>query len=378
MSPEHRPRTVLVTGISRYIGSRVAAALAADPSIGRVIGVDTVAPGRADLDRLGRTEFVRADIRNPLIAKVIAGSSVDTVVHASVTATPHGAGGRAPMKEMNVLGTMQLLAACQKADSVQRLVLKSTTAVYGSSPRDPAVFAEDTTPKALPRSGYGKDAVEVEGYVRGFSRRRPDVDVTVLRFSNFIGPTIDSALVRYFTLPVLPTALGHDPRLQFLHEADAVEILRLAAVTPRPGVFNVAGDGALLLSQAIRRAGKVPVAIPGPAVDLVSRWVRRSGLVDFSPEQLGLLSYGRVVDTGKVEAAFGFRPRYTSEEAFASFLSGRPVAPVVPPARVDAAVDALGGLIGLRPSTLATTLAATPRRAAAAAGATTRRGLRHG
>src|SRR5205823_485759 len=145
-------QTVLVTGISRYIGSRVAAALAADPSVGRVIGVDTVAPGRADLDRLGRTEFVRADIRNPLIAKVIATSSVDTVVHASVTATPHRAGGRAPMKEMNVLGTMQLLAACQKSDSVQRLILKSTTAVYGSSPRDPAVFAEDTPPRALPGS----------------------------------------------------------------------------------------------------------------------------------------------------------------------------------------------------------------------------------
>lgn len=343
-------QTVLVTGISRYIGSRVAAALAADPSIGRVIGVDTVAPGRADLDRLGRTEFVRADIRNPLIAKVIAGSSVDTVVHASVTATPHGAGGRAPMKEMNVLGTMQLLAACQKSDSVQRLVLKSTTAVYGSSPRDPAVFTEDTPPRALPRSGYGKDAVEVEGYVRGFTRRRPDVDVTVLRFSNFIGPTIDSALVRYFTLPVLPTALGHDPRLQFLHEADAVEILRLAAVAPHAGVYNVAGDGALLLSQAIRRAGKVPVTIPGPAVDLVSRWVRRSGLVDYSPEQLGLLSYGRVVDTSRVEETFGFRPRYTSEQAFAAFLRDRPVTPLIRPERVTSVVGAVGGLVGLAPS----------------------------
>ena len=339
---------MLVTGISRYIGSRVAAALAADPSIGRVIGVDTVPPGRADLDRLGRTEFVRADIRNPLIAKVIAGSGVDTVVHASVTATPHRAGGRAPMKEMNVLGTMQLLAACQKADSVQRLVLKSTTAVYGSSPRDPGVFDEDTPPRALPRSGYGKDAVEVEGYVRGFSRRRPDVDVTVLRFSNFIGPTIDSALVRYFSLPVVPTALGHDPRLQFLHETDAVEILRLAALGGHAGVYNVAGDGALLLSQAVRRAGKIPVAIPGPAVNAVSRSLLRAGLVDFSPEQLGLLSYGRVVDTGRVAEVFGFRPRFTSEQAFASFLHERPVTPVVPAARVASVFDTVGGLVGAR------------------------------
>ena len=153
---------------------------------------------------------------------------MDTVVHLNITATPRGAGGRASMKEMNVIGTMQLLAACQKSASVRRLVVKSTTAVYGSSSRDPALFTEETEPKALPRSGYAKDAVEVEGYVRGFARRRPDVTVGVLRFTNFIGPRIDSPLVRYLGLPVVPTILGFDPRVQLLHEDDALEVLRLA------------------------------------------------------------------------------------------------------------------------------------------------------
>src|SRR5262245_16014509 len=189
---------VLVTGVSRYLGSRLAARLAADPAVARVVGVDTVAPGRELTPLLGRTEFVRADIRNPLIAKVIAAADVDTVVHVNITATtPRAAGGRMSMKEMNVIGTMQLLAACQKSASVRRLVVKSTTAVYGSSPRDPAVFTEHMEPKAVPRSGYAKDAVEVEGYVRGFGRRRPDVTLTVLRFTSFIGPRIDSPLTRY-------------------------------------------------------------------------------------------------------------------------------------------------------------------------------------
>ena len=182
------PRVVLVTGVSRHLGGLLAARLVADPTIERVIGVDTVPPPRELAGTLGRTEFVRADIRNPLIAKVIAAAEVDTVVHLNITATPRGAGGRASMKEMNVIGTMQLLAACQKSASVRRLVVKSTTAVYGSSSRDPALFTEETEPKALPRSGYAKDAVEVEGYVRGFARRRPDVTVGVLRFTNFIGP----------------------------------------------------------------------------------------------------------------------------------------------------------------------------------------------
>ena len=92
------PAVVLVTGVSRWLGGALAAELAADPSIGRVIGVDTVPPSPEMLRRLGRTEFVRADIRNPLIGKVIAAASVDTVVHMNISSTPAGSGGRAPVR----------------------------------------------------------------------------------------------------------------------------------------------------------------------------------------------------------------------------------------------------------------------------------------
>src|SRR5207245_7906727 len=169
---------------------------------------------------------VRADIRNPIISKVITAAEVDTVVHMNVIATPTSAGGRSSMKEINVIGTMQLLAACQKAPSVRKLVVKSTTAVYGASPKDPALFTEDEEPRALPRSGFGKDSVEVEGYVRGLARRRPDVLVTVARFANFMGPRIKTPLTTYFQMPFVPTVLGFDPRLQFGHEEDGLEVLR--------------------------------------------------------------------------------------------------------------------------------------------------------
>jgi len=326
-------RRVLVTGVSRYLGGRLATLLQADREVESVIGVDTIPPRRD----LGRAEFVRADIRNPLIAKVIGSAQVDTVVHMNLIATPLGAGGRTAMKEINVIGTMQLLAACQKAPTVRRLVVKSTAAVYGSSSHDPALFTEDMEPRELPRSGYGKDAVEVEGYVRGFGRRRPDVEITMLRFANFIGPRIETVLTRYLMLPVVPTSLGYDPRIQFCHEDDGLEILRLAAMERRPGIFNAGGEGVLLLSQAIRRAGRPSVAIPTPAVSLTGGLLRRFGLVDFSPEQLRFLEHGRAADVTRLRERFGYQPQYSTAEAFADFVQGRDLRQIIEPERMATA-----------------------------------------
>ena len=338
------PSVVLVTGVSRHLGGRLAALLADDPSIERIIGVDTVPPPRRL--PLGRTEFVRADIRNPLIAKVIATAAVDTVVHLNITAVPRAAGGRASMKEMNVIGTMQLLAACQKSASVRQLVVKSSTAVYGSSSRDPALFTEEMEPRSLPRSGYAKDSVEVEGYVRGFARRRPDVSVAVLRFTDVIGPGADSLLLRYLRLPVVPTVLGFDPRVQLLHADDALAVLRLATKSGRPGTVNVGGAGVLLLSQMVRRAGRVPAArealgMVAPLVHVVGDVVRRAGLLDFSREQLSFLEFGRVVDTTRLRTEFGYTPRYDTVAAFDDVVRDRGLGMRVPPAAVRRAEGAI-------------------------------------
>ncbi|MGW6198526.1 NAD-dependent epimerase/dehydratase family protein [Kribbella sp. NPDC055110] len=308
-------QVVMVTGVSRDAGARCARRLADDPSIGTVLGVDVVPP-RAEL---GRVRFVRADIRNPVIAKVIAAEDVDTVVHTGVVATPGSAGGRSSMKEINVIGTMQLLAACQKAPGVAKLVVKSSTTVYGAGARDPAMFTEEMAPRAIHHHGLSKDAVEVEGYVRGFARRRPDVCVSTLRMANWIGPKTDSPIARYFAMPVVPTVFGYDARLQFLHEDDGVEAIHHATVHDLPGTFNLAGDGVLSLSQAIRRLGRPTLRLPSFTASSTAAAVRRARLADFSPDQITFLTYGRGVDTTRMRTEFGFEPRYTTAEAFDDF-----------------------------------------------------------
>jgi UDP-glucose 4-epimerase len=337
------PAVVLVTGVSRWLGGALAAELAADPAIERIIGVDTVPPSAELLPQLGRTEFVRADIRNPLIGKVIAGASVDTVVHMNISSSPARAGGRAPMKELNVIGTMQLLAACQRARSVRRVVLKSSTAVYGASPRDPAVFTEAMQARRVPSGGFAKDSVDIEGYARSFARRRPDTAVAVLRFTNFIGPRIDSLLTGFFRMPVVPTALGYDARVQLLHEDDALAVLVRATTGDFAGTVNVGGQGTLLLSQAIRRLGRVQVPVPTQALGSVGRLFRRFGFVDYSPEQMRFLNFGRVVDTTVLRTEFGYTPRYTTAAALDDYA--RTVPAVLSPDLVAAATTRARGLV---------------------------------
>ncbi len=333
-------RVVLVTGVARQLAGRFVRRLQREADVDRVIGVDSTPPTR----RLGGVEFVRADIRQPSIGSVLAEHRVDTVVHLDVNATAlHPRGSMTALKETNVIGTMQLLGACQKAPSVRRVVVRSSTGVYGSAPRDPAVFDEATPPKALPSGGFAKDVVEVEGYVRGFARRRPDVSVTVLRFAHVLGPTVDSPMSGYFSLPLLPTVLGYDPRLQFVHEDDAVEVLRRAAGEAvrgsfSSGTFNVAGDGVLLLSQCARRLGRPTVPILLPALRWGGSLLRSVGVTDFSPEQIRMLTHGRVVRTARMREVLGFEPRYTTADALDAFACSRP-AGLLPPAEVGRAVD---------------------------------------
>ena len=310
----------MVTGVSRFLGARVASRLAADPRIERVIGLDPRDPPPSLAGLLTDVELIRADARAAL--GVIGELGAEAVVHLAVTSVPDAqTGGRAAMKEQNVIGTMQLLAAAQGAGGLRKLVVRSSTAAYGASFRDPAVFTEDTEPRAVPRGSFARDILDIEGYVRGFRRRRPEVAATVLRFAPFISSTAETSLTRYFSQPLVPTVLGRDARLQFVHVDDALEILHRSVVEDHPGTFNVAGSGVLVLSQAVRRAGRISVPLPEGTLSSVAAVARNVGVGQIGLDQIDLFVHGRVVDTSRLVKEFGFTPR-TTAAAFNDFING--------------------------------------------------------
>jgi UDP-glucose 4-epimerase len=312
-------RRVLITGVSRFLGLRLAKRLEKDENVELVVGVDLEEPP-IPIEGL---EFMRADIRNPLIARVLESTGVDTLIHTNIASGPARFGGRSQMKENNVIGTMQLLAAAQRAKKIKKVVMKSSSAIYGSAPGEPSLIPENHASRQVDISGYGKDCAEAETYARDFGRRRPDVDLAILRTQNVVGPTVRTNITDYLSLPIVPTALGYDPRLQLLHEEDAVEALYLAMTQECRGIFNVAADGIVYLSKAIRLLGKVQLPLILPLAQSAAGGLRRFGLVDFPVDQLKLILYGRVVLTLRARETLGFVPAYTTEDCVIDFRSRR-------------------------------------------------------
>jgi UDP-glucose 4-epimerase len=85
-----------------------------------------------------------------------------------------------------------------------------------------------------------------------------------------------------------------------------------------PGIYNVAGDGLLPWSEVARICGKRTVPMPPFGMGLATAPLRRIG-VEFPPEFLTLLKYGRGVDNRRFKHA-GFRYQYTSAGTIQAFV----------------------------------------------------------
>jgi len=300
---------VLVTGISTYWGGRLAQAIEKDANVEAIVGVSPDDP----ICELERTEFVRVGLQHALLRRIVDAAEIDTVVDArlvvdSLQASPRQA------HETNVIGTMNILAACGGPDStVRKVVFKSSAHYYGCEQDDPAFFTEGMRRPHAARTRLESDIVEAEKAVDGFAQRNPEVTVTVLRFCNALGPDLRTTHTRLFDLPAVPSILGFDPRYQFIHEEDLVGVLRFAVERDLPGVYNAAGDGVLALSEVASLLGK-PLApiLPPWGSSLAAAALRPLG-VRVPDEVLNQLRYGRGLDNRKLKAA-GYSYGYTSRE----------------------------------------------------------------
>ena len=309
---------ILVTGLGTFWGSRLAQALEQIDGIETIVGLDTHEP-RLPLER---TEFVRADSNYSILDRIVRATKVDTVLHTHLIVDSTEISGRA-LHEINVIGTMNLLAAAGAAGSPERkVIVKSSTRMYGSNYKDPYFFRESMNRTRPPRTRVERSLLEAASFVRDFAIDNPHVTVSKLRFTNVLGDDVTTPFSKALRLPLAPEVLGFDPRLQFTHEADVTGALVFATLNEVPGAFNIAGDGSLPWSEVCAIVGRRRFALPPLLTQWAAEPLRIARILDLPPEVLSLLRYGRALDNSAFKRT-GFRYLYSTAgtvDAFARSL----------------------------------------------------------
>ncbi len=288
-------RRILIAGIGTHWGTELALRLERDPAVESIIGIDT-SPPQADLER---TEVLEADIRSPVIARLLPSTGADTLVHAGILWYPEPDKPVRALHDINVIGTLQLLAACERSSTIERVVVRGSAAIYGCQPAGPSFFTEEMA-RAFPlRTRFQRDIGELEGYFENFARRHSELTCCMLRYQPEIGAGLRSPLSRYLSLPAVPTQLGFDPRLQLIHADDATGALHAATMNPIRGAVNVAPSGSISLSRTLRLLGRTQVPLPHPLFGpAMSRLGRQLGAGSLLGDGIRMLRYGRGVDNG--------------------------------------------------------------------------------
>jgi UDP-glucose 4-epimerase len=303
-------RRVMITGVSGYWGTRLALRLEQDPRYEAILGVDTRIPTAG---QFRRTEFIGVDVKSPVILDILHAQRIDTVVHLALISSVD----KEQVLDNNVLGTRHILAACAEV-GVQKLILKSSTTVYGARADNPNYLPESWPLRARPYHPYFRSYLEVERYAAEFLGQYPDVCVNLLRFPSVLGPTADTSLTRYLHERAVPTVLGFDPLYQVLHEDDVTGAMVSAVERDVRGPVNVAADGVLYLHHIIRMAGKTPWPVITPLNYPLLNTL--SALPLMPVPHIDFLRYLWVADTTRMREELGFQPAHTAVETVQDFV----------------------------------------------------------
>lgn len=313
------PGVIAVTGTKSFLAQGLVARLLERTPQLRVVGMDLRRPFRLD----GRVRFHRVDLSEPTagdqVAEVLRRERVDALVHCAFRREP------TPDLEMDheveTIGSLHVMNACAAA-KVRRLVVASSTMLYGPYPDNPNFLTEQHPLRGHPEAHCVMNRVELEKLLARWMEKHPDTEVTVLRHGWMFGPGHWDHVVRYFSLPVVPMVMGYDPLMQLVHEEDVISAFERAVLAPHPGVYNVVGRGVLPLSTLLRLAGKRILSLPSPLLYRMAYYPTQQQSGDPPAAFYDYLRYLWVADGRRGWDAFG-EPVYTTKEAWISFVSSR-------------------------------------------------------
>lgn len=291
--------SVAVTAAAGALGRAVTAALAADPHVVRLLGVDVDEPAMPP----GRLAFHRG--RPGDAATRAACDGVDVLVHLG--AVPTRAASAAGSDADVVRGTREALALAQ-ACGAGAFVFVSTALVYGAHADNPVPLTEGDPVRADPAVPEAYHAALAEEAVMAFAAANPAVTVALLRPTSILGEDADTHLSRLLEAWRPPSVAGYAPPLQAVAVEDVASAVHRVVADRLEGVFNVAPDGWLTARDVAVLTGRRPLRLPeATAWGALSALRGRAGQVQAagvltSPGDLDVLMHPWVIDAGRLRA----------------------------------------------------------------------------
>ena len=223
---------------------------------------------------------------------------------------------------MDVNGTRNLLQACVQ-QGVQRIVVSSSGAAYGYHADNPAWLTENMPVRGNKVFAYAHHKRLVEEMLAEYRHSHPALEQVVLRIGTILGATVRNQITDLFEKPRLLAIRGSDSPFVFIWDQDVVGIIVRAVSGGPPGIYNVAGDGALTIHEIAARLGKPTLQLPAWLLQAALAVLKPLGLTQYGPEQLDFLRFRPVLLNTKLKTAFGYTPTYTSAEVFELYRQAR-------------------------------------------------------
>ncbi|OZG73403.1 NAD-dependent epimerase [Hahella sp. CCB-MM4] len=220
----------------------------------------------------------------------------------------------------NVIGTHRLLDLCHKYH-IGKVVILSTYHVYGANAYNPALIDESAPLKAAELTMDLIDSVELENLANIYLWRYPDLNITVLRPCNIVGPGVKNTISTLLSSQYTPVLAGFSPMMQFIHIDDMADAIALTVVKTKGGIYNVATDDWVAYQEALAASAcrKIPiVSVPPVLPKMISSVLR---LRSFPSYLINYFKYPVILDGTLFNTTFGFNPQYSLNEIFRYYRS---------------------------------------------------------
>jgi len=218
----------------------------------------------------------------------------------------------------NVLGTQRLFDLCVKY-GVHHVIVMSTHFVYGAHAFNPAFLTESAPLKASELTMDLVDSVELENLSMIYLWKYPDLNMTILRPCNIVGPGVNNTMSLLLMQERAPVLAGFSPIMQFIHVEDMADAIVLAFHKKKAGIYNVAPDDCVAYQRALELAGCKRRTLPSVPPGLPRALSRLLGHKHFPHYLLSYFKYAATIDGSLFRETFGFEPRYSLKEIFAHY-----------------------------------------------------------